>query len=293
MDSKHDVVACVTQPDRPKDRGLKVLSSPVKAKAKEYKIPVLQPDSVKDSAFVSQLKDYPSDVFVVIAYGKILSKELLAIPGAGAVNVHGSLLPKYRGAAPINRAIIQGETETGISIIKINERMDAGDILAQAKIKIEKDDTAVTLRAKMAKLGADCLCETIDLMETRPLQGKAQDNEDVTFAPKLTKELGLIAWEKSAAEIHNLVRGLLPWPTAYTYYHGKLLKILETEVVRSEHPSNPPGTVVDISKDGYIAATGSGNVLVKKVHLESARPMDARSFIAGHKLEKGYRFGKE
>ncbi len=295
MGARHDVAACVTQPDMPRDRGLKVTASPVKIKALECHMPVLQPVGLKDKSFITQLRNYNSDVFVVVAYGKILPDEILKIPRICAVNVHGSLLPKYRGAAPVNWAIINGETETGISIIRINECMDAGDILAQVKVRIEKKDTAVTLREKMAETGADCLCQTIDSMRRHALQSisTAQNNKDATFAPKLTKDLGLIAWKKSAAEIHNLVRGLLPWPAAYTYYNGKLLKILETEVIAADPSRKAPGVVADISKNGLIVSTGRGDILIKKVHLQSANPMDAGSFVAGHKIMAGYHFGKK
>lgn len=312
INSTHQVSACVTQPDRARDRGLKMTASLVKTKARENKIPVLHPppeadllqrriglgpkpqaeDDLKDVSFVSRLKDYHCDLFVVIAYGKILDSGLLNVPRICAVNVHGSLLPKYRGAAPINWAIINGETETGVSIIKMNQQMDAGDILAQAKIKIEKEDTAVTLRAKMAELGADCLCRTMDCFERGDVCAVKQDSREVSLAPKLTKELGLIDWNKPAVEIHNLVRGLLPWPTAYTRYNGKLLKILETEIILTNPSSHPPGTVACVSRDGFVVATGKGDVQIKRVHPQSAKAMDAGSFVAGHKIVPGYCFGK-
>ena len=288
MNSKHKVLACVTQPDRPKGRGMKVVVSPVKECAQTHKIPLLQPSSLKDRSFIEGIKDLQSDLFVVVAYGQFLPPEVLNIPSFGAVNVHASLLPKYRGAAPINWALINGEQETGISIMKINEEMDAGDILVQSKTTIDREETAVTLRAKMIKQGPDVLLKTINGLEK--CTPKAQDDGLVTFAPKLTKELGHIQWTKQAQEIHNSVRGLLPWPGAYTFYKGKLLKILETEVIEEDFSKNEPGEVSEISKEGIVVSTGNNGLLMKKVHLQDSKPMDAHSFVIGHEVEVGYTF---
>ncbi len=310
--STHEVVACVTQPDRPKGRGMKVIVSPVKECAARNSVPVFQPTSFKDEGFVEALKQFEAEVFVVIAYGRFLSQEVLDIPTQCAINVHGSLLPKYRGAAPINWAIIKGESETGLSIIKMNVQMDAGAVLAQEKILIEAEDTSVTLRAKMMQSGPSLLLKTMeDLMGGSAVC--VQDTTAVTFAPKLTKELGHIQWEQSAEEIHNLVRGLLPWPTAYTFYKGKLLKILATEIVERDDEDCKPGEIIEISKDGFIVTTGlnrkqtSGvcvgsdftqtpevclRLLIKQVQLEGGKVMDAYSFTLGHKVEIGLLLGR-
>ena len=284
-----EVVACVTQPDRPQGRGLKVLSSPVKEIALKHRIPLLQQENLKDSVFFDDLKAFDSDLFVVIAYGKILPAEVLQIPRLFAVNVHGSLLPRYRGAAPINWAIINGDAETGISIIRMNTKMDAGEIIAQEKIPIRDDDTSITLRAKMADLSSRCLCRAIPLLEKGTLAFTRQDEQSVTFAPKLSRELGQIDWQKPAAQIHNLVRGMLSWSAAYTFYKKKMLKLLETSVVAAGPPAQP-GEVVTISKEGISVATGSGHLLVKTVHPESGKPMSAQNFAAGHQLKAGDRF---
>jgi len=203
LKSEHQVVGVVTQPDRAKGRGLQVIPSLVKTIAVEAKLPVFQPENLKDKFFLDQMKSYNCDLFVVIAYGRILPQELLQVPYVCAVNVHGSLLPKYRGAAPINWAIINGDKETGISIIKMNAAMDAGDIFSQAKIKIEDSDTAASLRVKMAGLGKKLLLKTIDTFEKNTYTLTVQDSKAVTLAPKLTKELGKIDWQKSAPEIHG------------------------------------------------------------------------------------------
>lgn len=286
----HEVAACVTSVDKPKGRGLAVTSSPVKAFAVDHKIALLQPEDLRDAKFVQQLKDYSAEIFVVIAYGKLLPPEVLLIPKICAINAHGSLLPKYRGAAPINWAIIHGEVETGISIIKLNPQMDAGDIIAQEKIPIAPTDTAVTLRAKLASLSAECLCGTIPSLLKKDFACFAQKKAEVTFAPKLKKELGLIDWRKSAKEIQNLVRGLLPWPTAYTFLNGKMFKILEVEAVLLNSPA-PPGQVADIVAHGFIVATGDEGLLIKRVHPESGKPMPAVDFARGHKVKPGMRLG--
>ncbi|MCK5014381.1 MAG: methionyl-tRNA formyltransferase [Candidatus Omnitrophica bacterium] len=288
IDSGHELLACVTQPDRPKGRGMKVVVSPIKECALERRIPVLQPASLKDASFIKDLKDLQSDLFVVIAYGKFLPPEVLDIPLHGALNVHASLLPKYRGAAPINWAIINGEKETGISVIKINEKMDAGDILAQVEIKIEEDETAPSLRAKMMNQGPPFLLRTINDLPSCAL--KIQDHDLATFAVKLTKELGHIEWGSDARGICNLVKGLLMWPGAYTFYNGKLLKILEAQVLDGDSSKNKPGTVSGVGKKGIVVSTGNGRLLIKEVHLQDAKPMDAHSFVVGHAIEVGYKF---
>ncbi len=290
IQSEHEVVACVTQPDRAKGRGLKIEPSVIKQCAQKQGITVFQPENLKDDRFIRQLKNYNCDLFVVIAYGKILPPELLQIPYVCAMNVHASLLPKYRGAAPINWVIINGEKETGVSIIKMNAQMDAGDIFAQAKIKIEEQDTAITLKAKLAQISAKLLISTINSLEKNAYTLTVQDNHAMTYAPKLTKEMGLIDWSKKAIEIHNLVRGLLPWPTAYTFFKRKLLKILETQVTPLDLKSYQPGEVIQIVKSGFIVVTGDQALLIKKVHLEASRLMEANHFVLGHSIKRGFSF---
>ena len=288
----HKVVACVTQPDKAKGRGLQVVASPIKELAVKAKIPVFQPTDLKTASFIKQMKDLNCDLFIVIAYGRILPLELLQVPYVCAMNVHGSLLPKYRGAAPVNWAVINGDGETGVSIIKMNAQMDAGDVFVQAKMPIENDDTAATVRAKMAELGKKTLLKTIDSLEKNTYTLTVQDRNAVSLAPKLTKELGKIDWQKPAAAIRNLVRGLIPWPAAYTSYKGKPLKILETDVVKIDLNGKKPGEVIEVKKDSLVVAAGDGALALKQVQPESGKAMDARSFIAGHKITVGFQFDK-
>ena len=290
IDSRHEVAACVTQPDKPKGRGWKVSGSPVKQCAGEHKILVLQPTRLRDEVFLSQLRCLDSDLFVVVAYGQFLPDEVLAVPHRFAVNVHSSLLPKYRGAAPINWAIVNGERQTGISIMKISSVLDAGDILVQEKIAIARDDTAVTLRTRMSQICPFFLLETMDTIEKNAYTLTPQAHEAATFAPKLTKELGRIRWNSKAEVIYNLVRGLLPWPAAYTFYKGKLLKILETEVMDKDFSVVSSGEVTEIDKKGFVVAAAGGGLRIKKVHFEASRPMEAHDFVAGHKRGVGFRF---
>ena len=288
--SPHHVVACVTQPDRPKGRGMRVVVSPVKEWAQTNKIPVLQPDTVSDQGFIRDLRNYGSDIFVVVAYGRFLPKTLLDIPAFGAINVHASLLPKYRGAAPINWAIINGEKESGVTVMRINERMDAGDILGAQKIKIAKGETAVSLKAKMMEAGPPLLEKTLEAIAAGRAKSVPQDEAKATLAPKLIRPLGRIQWSKSAAEILNLVRGVTPWPGAYTDYNGKMLKVLNAEVSNKDAAGREPGEAMEVSKSGILVATGKNGLLVKQVHLQNAKPMDAYSFVVGHDLEVGHKF---
>lgn len=290
-DSSHQVLACVTQPDKAKGRGWKVSASPVKECAREKGIPVFEPVDLKEKGLLGRLRGLASDLFVVIAYGRFLPSEVLAVPRIFTVNVHGSLLPKYRGAAPINWAVIRGERETGITIMTVAAKMDAGDIIAQEKMAIADTDTAAMLRARMMKSGPAFLLKTIGSVEQGDYTLTPQDEQKVTLAPKLTKELGHISWRGRAQVIHNLVRGLLPWPTAYTFYQGKMLKILGASVVEDDFSSFSPGEVVEVSKEGFVVATGEGGLVVREVHLEASKKMDAHSFTVGHKLEAGFRFG--
>ncbi len=278
------VVACVTQPDRPSGRGLQVVASPIKQIAQEKRISVFQPEDLRDVKFLDGLKNLAADLFVVIAYGKILPSSVLKIPKIFCINVHGSLLPKYRGAAPINWAIINGEKETGFSLIKMSPQMDAGEIIVQQKMPILSDETAQSLRVRMAKESGACLCQTIRKIALGKFVLTAQDPKEVTVAPKLTKLLGCIDWHKSAEQIHNLVRGLLPWPGAFVSYQGKAVKILKTAVVLQEFLQTP-GTILAITKEGVSVATGKDVLLLKEVHPQSAKPMSAHAFAVGQRLK--------
>ena len=283
------VLACATQPDKPKGRGMKVQPSAIKEFALKNKIPVLQPDSLRDDKVFEQLKAFQADLFVVIAYGKILPSEILSLPRIFCINVHGSLLPEYRGAAPINWAIINGDQKTGVTVMKLNETMDAGEIISQREMDITDEDTAVSLRRKMAQTGAELLLETIQAIVKRNFKLAQQDISKVTYAPKLTRELGVIKWTEKAQTIHNLVRGLLPWPAAFTFYKGKRLRILETRLPEAKlPPSSKPGCVLGLNKTGILVRTADGAILVTRVHMEDSKPMEAHSFAIGHKLAAGH-----
>lgn len=290
IDSKHKVVGCVTQPDRPKGRNLQLASGETKNLALKNNIDVFQPLDLKDSHFLEQLRSLQADLFVVIAYGRILTDAILSLPKIFSINVHTSLLPKYRGAAPIQWAILNGEEQTGISIIKINPRLDEGDVIAQKIILIDEEDNAISLKEKMKNESPRFLLETLEKIESNEFCLFKQDQAKATLAPKLTKEMGRIDWMLEAYTIHNYVRGLVPWPNAYTYFGDKILKILETKVVALEHLEGVPGEVLAILKDGFIVRAGHGALLIRKVHLESSRLMDAKSFISGYKMKIGFRF---
>lgn len=289
--SPHVICACVTQPDRPKGRHLQLSVSPIKEFALKHRIPLLQPDRLDESSFIEQLKSYAGDLFVVIAYGKILPKGILDLPKIFCINVHGSLLPKYRGAAPVNWAVINAEKTTGISIIKMNSRMDAGEIIAQKEITIEPEETAGQLREKMMRTSTEFLLETLTAIEEKIYRLIRQDETKATFAPKLKKDQGLIRWEDKADSIYNLIRGLLPYPGAFTYYGPKRLKILEATVMKIDSTQFNPGQLIDIGADGLVVATGKDALCIRQVHLEGSKPMDSKSFLAGHKLGIGFRFG--
>jgi len=294
LESRHKVLAVVTQPDRKKGRSLKLSPPPTKVLALSENIPVYQPADASGKESVDYLKKLNADIFVVISFGQILKKEALSVPKLYSINVHGSLLPKYRGAAPTNWAIINGERSSGVTIIRMNERMDEGDIILKKEAAIEDDDTNITLSEKLSVAGAVALEEALDLIEKdRDLKFTPQDNSHASYAPKLKKEDGLIDWNEPAAKVRNRVRGLLPWPGAYTHYEGRILKVLKTEVLNDavrERGVNP-GEVLDVAKGkGIIVRAGDGLVAIQNLQLEGKKILDADSFVRGHRIAKGYRF---
>ncbi|MFQ5822924.1 MAG: methionyl-tRNA formyltransferase [bacterium] len=291
MESSHELVGVVTSPDKPVGRGLKIQPTPIKKVALDFNIPILQPIHLKDSEFINQIKSLNAHLFVVVAF-RILPLEVFKIPPKGTINLHASLLPKYRGAAPINWAIINGEKETGVTTIYIQEKVDAGDIILQKKAAIGDDETAGELHEKLATIGAELLLETINLISENRAPRSYQTGE-VTKAPKLTKELGHIQWEEPASKIRNLIRGLSPWPGAYTYLNGKLIKIFRTKISAKSEVAKVPGEIIAIkSKEGYIeVTTGSGHIEIFELQLEGKRKMLTNEFLRGHVLEVGEIFG--
>lgn len=287
--NKYFVRACVTQPDKPKGRFLHMTAPYPKQVALRDGIDVLQPNDLQDRDFLTKLKSYAADLFIVIAYGRILTPEILSIPRLFGLNVHASLLPQYRGAAPINWAMINGEEKTGVTIMKMSAQLDAGDILLQQAIRIDPLDDAVSLKEKIIAESLGLLTQALKQVEQGSCCFIPQDPNKVSFAPKLTKDHGRIDWHKPAAEIHRLIRGLTPWPGAYTFYHKKMLKILESQVVESVDAVSP-GCVADISPKGIVVSTAQQALLIQKVHLEASRAMEAQRFVLGHKLLKGFCF---
>lgn len=293
LDSPHKVLALVTQPDRKKGRSLKLSQPPTKVLALTKNIPVYQPQNASGDDSYEYLKRLGAELFVVISFGQILGGRILSIPKIFSINVHGSLLPEYRGAAPTNWAVMNGDRKTGITVIKMNEKMDEGDIILQKEIGIDAADTNITLSEKLSELGAAALLETVDLIASgKGLKTEKQDSSRATYAPKLKKEDGLIDWTRDASWIHNRVRGLLPWPGAYTYYNARILKILRTGVSESG-PGNDIkcGEVTGILRDNGIAVrTGSGDIMVRNVQLEGKKAMDFDAFARGHTISAGYIF---
>lgn len=278
---KEDVILTVTQPDKKKGRSLKLGATPVKEAASGLDIDVFQPINVNSKDSIQTLKKLGAEMFVVVSFGQILSGELLGIPKLYALNVHGSLLPKYRGAAPINRAIAAGEKETGITVIKMNEKMDEGDILLKESLTIGGDD-AITLSKKLSKMGAEAILKSIDLIKNNRANFTKQDDLQATYAPKLKKEDGFVDWNMAADEICNRVRAFVPWPGCFTHWNGKILKIWKSDML-SEPARSKPGTISQVTKDAILVNTGNGVLVIRELQIESKRRMKIEEFIAGHK----------
>ena len=281
-----EVVAVVTQPDRKKGRGRKVFASPVKELALQKRLPILQPEKVKEVSFQEKLKSFGTDLFVVAAYGQILPKTILSLPRYGAMNIHASLLPKYRGSAPIAWAILNGEKKTGVTTMLMDEGMDTGDILLQSEIPIHEDETTETLQDRLALSGTQLLSETLEKMKNGEIHPKPQDHSKATYAPMLKKEDGRIDWTKGAEEIDRQVRAFHPWPGAYTEWQGQILKIYKGDV-REGKVAGKAGTVLWVGTDLIEIETGKGSYLLKEVQLEGKRRMSTRDFLSGHPISVG------
>jgi len=280
------VVAVVTQPDRPRGRGRKLTPPPVKALALEAGVPVLQPASVRTSEFLNELKSYGPDIIAVTAFGRILPGPLLNLPPLGVINVHGSLLPRYRGAAPIQWAILNGDHTTGVTIMQLDEGLDTGDILLSHSLAIAPDDTAATLAVRMAELGGSLLCEALALLHQGRLPATVQNEAQATAAPPLTKEQGLVDWNLPAEVLSCRVRGLDPWPTAYTFLNGLRLRLYAPSVVAGEGSASP-GTILRADQDGLLIATGRNQLLVKEIQLEGGKRLELQAFLRGRELAAG------
>lgn len=286
----HEVIGVVTQPDKQRGRGKKVQFPPVKEKAVEYNIPVYQPVRAKEKAFIETLRQLNPDVIVVVAYGQILPESILNIPKYGCINVHGSLLPKYRGAAPIQWAVLDGEEKTGITTMFMEKGLDTGDMLDKVEVVLDSKETAGTLHDKLMEAGADLLLETLKKLEAGTAVRTKQDDSKSCYAKMLSKEMGKIDFTKSANEIERLIRGMNPWPSAYTSMSGKTMKIWDADVV--EYQGNEkPGTIVDVTKDSILVATGENALALKEIQLAGKKRMQVQAFLLGRSVEKGIVLG--
>lgn len=284
---KHNVTAVISQPDKPKGRGKKMKPTPVKEAAEKYGIPVYQPEKIKDEKFVELLKGIDADIFVVVAYGQILSQEILDIPKYGCINVHGSLLPKYRGAAPIQWSVINGEKETGVTIMYMVKALDSGDMILKRKMEITDDDTYETLHNRMAYVGADALIEAIELIEKGDVNAEKQEDSLATTAPMIKKDMGKIHWSRNSEEIRNKIRGFNPVPGAYTEYEGEILKIFKADIAEG-YEKGEAGEILSVDKKkGFIVKTGNGALLIREVQAKGGKKMNCADYLRGHSVEEG------
>jgi len=290
FDNGEQVVLVITQPDRPRGRGRKMSPPPVRVVAEKAGIPVLQPAKIKTADFLEQIHSYSPDLIVVAAYGRILPKSLIELPTFGTINVHASLLPKYRGAAPIQWAVINGERQTGVTIMQMDEGLDTGDILLPGVVPIEENDTAGTLAIRLASLGGRLLIDTLNRLRDGTLEAVRQDDGQSTLAPPLTKENGRIDWSLPAFRISCLIRGLDPWPTAFSFLEKERIRFFKPSVLKDE-VSAAPGTIIRAEEDGLVVATGENQLLVSEIQREGSRRMTVRDYLLGHSLEKGAVFG--
>jgi methionyl-tRNA formyltransferase len=285
-----EVIGVVTQPDRPKGRKKVLTPPPVKVEALNHDLPVFQPQKLRSEEGTRQVLELQPDLIVTAAYGQILPEPVLKAPKYGCINVHASLLPKYRGGAPIHHAIINGEKETGVTIMYMVKALDAGDMLLQRAIPITPGDNVGTMHDKLANLGAALLKEVLPSILDGTVQAVPQDDEQATFAPNITREDEKIDWKRSARELDCQIRGLCPWPVAYTLWKGKPFKIWKASVV-NEETQDEPGTVIRLDADGIVVATGKGMLRLTEVQPSGKKPMSAKQFINGRQMKAGDRFG--
>ena len=306
VEAGHQVIAVVTQPDKPKGRGKEVQMTPVKIQAMEYGIPVYQPAKVREASFVEVLKGLEADVYVVIAFGQILPKAVLELPKYGCINIHASLLPKYRGAAPIQWCVIDGERETGITTMMMDVGLDTGDMLEKAVIPIEEKETGGSLHDKLSMAGGDLILFTLKKLEEGTLVRTPQTDEGTCYAKMLTKSLGDIDWNQGAVSIERLIRGLNPWPSAYTMWNGKTIKIWAADVIAGREAADflsesgvpaetgtAPGTVVCSDKRGLVVSTGGGLLSIRELQMEGKKRMDTPAFLRGYPIPAGDVFVKK
>jgi len=284
---QHEVIGVFTQPDKPKGRGKKMAFSPVKKIALENGIPVYQPVKIKKDDWDLKILEMKPDVIVVVAYGQILSEKIINSAPYGTINVHASLLPKYRGAAPINWAIVKGEVETGVTTMQMNVGLDTGDMLLKESIKIDEQMTAGELHDQLSQMGASLLLKTLVKIETGTIVPIKQDDALSTYAPMIQKKDALIDWNDSADEIHKLIRGFNPWPVAFTYYQGKRMRIYESYVLECVDKTIEAGTIYELTSDAICVQTGCGKLQIKKIQFDNGKIMSVASFLLGHEIKLG------
>lgn len=292
VEAGHEVAAVVTQPDRPRGRGKELQMTPVKVQALAYGIPVYQPEKVKDPAFVEILRNLQPEVIVVIAFGQILSRDILDLPPYGCINIHASLLPKYRGAAPIQWAVIDGEKETGVTTMMMDVGLDTGDMLERTVIPLDPKETGGSLFDKLSQAGGPLILSTLEKLKAGTAVRTPQTDEDSTYAKMLTKSLGQIDWSMEAAAIERLIRGLNPWPSAYTFVHGKTLKIWDADVLKESSDGAAPGQIIRTDPHSLIVAAGEALLSIRELQLEGKKRMDVETFLRGYTIEKGEILGK-
>lgn len=290
IDHQEQVVAVVTQPDRPKGRGHKLTPPPAKLLAQAAGIPVLQPAKIRTESFLDELRAYRADVFLVAAYGRILTPAILGLPRLGCINVHGSILPKYRGAAPIQTAILRGERQAGVTIMQMDAGLDTGDMLRIGSLDIGDQDTSATLIPRLAELGGRLLLEVLAQAAAGNLTPSKQDDAQATLAPPLRKEDGKIDWQQPARAISCQIRALDPWPNAFTLVNGRQCKLFRPTVLAETSPE-PPGTVVRADKNGLVVACGQGLLAIDELQAEGKKRMPVQAFLLGHPLPPGTRLG--
>ncbi|MBU1987010.1 MAG: methionyl-tRNA formyltransferase, partial [Proteobacteria bacterium] len=286
------IVAVVTQPDRPKGRGKKLAPPPVKVAAEEAGIPILQPTKIRTEEFLNTLKSYEPDLIIVAAYGRMLPASILELPRLGCINIHGSLLPRHRGAAPIQWAIIKGDSQAGVTIMQMDVGMDTGDILLPAAIPVAEDETAGSLFTKLAELGGTTLLQALDLLRKDRLIATRQDHTLATEAPPLTKEDGCLDWTRPAKELHCLIRGLDPWPAAYSFMDGQRFRFFAPEIIHKEC-RQPAGTLILADHQGLLIATAQDCLLIKEIQPEGKKRMTVEAYLCGHPLTPGLQLTRE
>jgi methionyl-tRNA formyltransferase len=285
IDNKHEIVGVVTQPDRAKGRGNKLTPPPVKVLAQQYNIPVFQPEKVKTPEFVESLRELAPEVIIVVAFGQILSQAILDIPPKGCINVHGSLLPKYRGAGPIQWSIINGDKTTGVTTMYMDKGLDTGDMIQMREFEILENETAQELHDKMSIIGAEVLIETLQLIEAGKATRTPQNHAQNTYAPMLDKTTGKIDWSKSAVEIYNLIRGTYPWPGAYSSYMGKNFKIFSSEIYEENKVSAEFGKISELGNDYIMISCGKGFIKIRELQFENEKRMSVEAYLRGHNID--------